>query len=167
MDQENIKHQLKSHIPKAEDAFAYCLPRICPFLILDSRRVIDIFDDDGNGEVDFKEFIMGLSHFRSKYFHWNVQGWCDLILFFFSVQRVTWRANSVSRLGIKHSVLELVIHSRSKLLPLKCLSHSQQIPSHSIYQVKNQCLFKYGLCSGCQGKDILAFYYFQDLRYRQ
>ena len=28
------------------------------------RRVIDIFDDDGNGEVDFKEFIMGLSHFR-------------------------------------------------------------------------------------------------------
>ena len=29
------------------------------------RRVIDIFDDDGNGEVDFKEFIMGLSHFRS------------------------------------------------------------------------------------------------------
>ena len=30
----------------------------------DFRRVIDIFDDDGNGEVDFKEFIMGLSHFR-------------------------------------------------------------------------------------------------------
>ena len=28
------------------------------------RRVIDIFDEDGNGEVDFKEFIMGLSHFR-------------------------------------------------------------------------------------------------------
>ena len=32
------------------------------------RRVIDIFDDDGNGEVDFKEFIMGLSHFRSLSF---------------------------------------------------------------------------------------------------
>ena len=31
---------------------------------IDARRVIDIFDDDGNGEVDFKEFIMGLSHFR-------------------------------------------------------------------------------------------------------
>jgi len=30
------------------------------------RRVIDIFDDDGNGEVDFKEFIMGLSHFSAK-----------------------------------------------------------------------------------------------------
>ena len=32
----------------------------------DFRRVIDIFDDDGNGEVDFKEFIMGLSHFRCQ-----------------------------------------------------------------------------------------------------
>ena len=32
--------------------------------MIDARRVIDIFDDDGNGEVDFKEFIMGLSHFR-------------------------------------------------------------------------------------------------------
>merc|ERR1711990_857238 len=30
------------------------------------RRVIDIFDEDGNGEVDFKEFIMGLSHFSAK-----------------------------------------------------------------------------------------------------
>merc|ERR1711936_453074 len=29
------------------------------------RRVIDIFDDD-NGEVDFKEFIQGLSHFSAK-----------------------------------------------------------------------------------------------------
>ena len=157
---KNIKHQSKSQLVKL--TFAYYFPHTCPFLNLDSRRVIDIFDDDGNGEVDFKEFIMGLSHFRSKYLHWNVQGWCDLMLVL-PVQRVTWRANSVSRLGIKHSVLELVIHSRSKLLPLKCLSHSQQIPSHSIYQVKNQCLFKYGLCSGCQGKDILAFYYFQDL----
>ena len=25
------------------------------------QRVIDIFDTDGNGEVDFKEFIEGLS----------------------------------------------------------------------------------------------------------
>merc|ERR1712186_251129 len=30
------------------------------------QRVIDIFDDDGNGEVDFKEFIQGLSHFSAK-----------------------------------------------------------------------------------------------------
>merc|ERR1712061_158507 len=30
------------------------------------RRVIDIFDDDNNGEVDFKEFIQGLSHFSAK-----------------------------------------------------------------------------------------------------
>merc|ERR1711892_35881 len=30
------------------------------------RRVIDIFDDDGNGEVGFKEFIQGLSHFSAK-----------------------------------------------------------------------------------------------------
>ena len=30
------------------------------------RRVIDIFDDDNNGEVDFKEFILGLSHFSAK-----------------------------------------------------------------------------------------------------
>ena len=118
MDQENIKHQLKSQLVKL--ASAYYFPHIFPFLNLDSRRVIDIFDDDGNGEVDFKEFIMGLSHFRSKYFHWNVQGWCDLMLVL-PVQRVTWRANSVSRLGIKHSVLELVIHSRSNILPVKCL----------------------------------------------
>ena len=34
--------------------------------LTNSRRVIDIFDDDGNGEVDFKEFIMGLSHFSAK-----------------------------------------------------------------------------------------------------
>ena len=118
MDRENIKHQSKSQLVKL--TFAYYFPHTCPFLNLDSRRVIDIFDDDGNGEVDFKEFIMGLSHFRSKYFHWNVQGWCDLMLVL-PVQRVTWRANSVSRLGIKHSVLELVIRSRSKLLPVKCL----------------------------------------------
>ena len=30
------------------------------------RRAIDIFDDDHNGEVDFKEFIQGLSHFSAK-----------------------------------------------------------------------------------------------------
>ena len=93
---KNIKHQSKSQLVKL--AFAYYFPHTCPFLNLDSRRVIDIFDDDGNGEVDFKEFIMGLSHFRSKYLHWNVQGWCDLMLVL-PVQRVTWRANSVSRLG--------------------------------------------------------------------
>ncbi|XP_011875005.1 PREDICTED: calcineurin subunit B type 2-like [Vollenhovia emeryi] len=27
------------------------------------QRVIDIFDADGNGEVDFKEFIQGVSQF--------------------------------------------------------------------------------------------------------
>ena len=30
------------------------------------RRVIDIFDEDKNGEVDFREFIQGLSHFSAK-----------------------------------------------------------------------------------------------------
>eukprot|EP00088_Acartia_fossae_P063294 TRINITY_DN7702_c0_g1_i1.p1 TRINITY_DN7702_c0_g1~~TRINITY_DN7702_c0_g1_i1.p1 ORF type:complete len:179 (-),score=9.83 TRINITY_DN7702_c0_g1_i1:93-602(-) len=30
------------------------------------RRVIDIFDDDENGEVDFREFIQGLSHFSAR-----------------------------------------------------------------------------------------------------
>lgn len=30
------------------------------------QRVIDIFDTDGNGEVDFKEFIEGLSQTSSK-----------------------------------------------------------------------------------------------------
>uniref|UniRef100_A0A8C9T120 Protein phosphatase 3 (formerly 2B), regulatory s1ubunit B, alpha isoform, b n=1 Tax=Scleropages formosus TaxID=113540 RepID=A0A8C9T120_SCLFO len=29
------------------------------------QRVIDIFDTDGNGEVDFKEFIEGVSQFSS------------------------------------------------------------------------------------------------------
>uniref|UniRef100_A0A0X3PWY4 EF-hand domain-containing protein n=3 Tax=Schistocephalus solidus TaxID=70667 RepID=A0A0X3PWY4_SCHSO len=29
-------------------------------------RVIDIFDTDGNGEVDFKEFIEGMSQFSVK-----------------------------------------------------------------------------------------------------
>ena len=28
--------------------------------------VSDIFDDDHNGEVDFREFIQGLSHFSAK-----------------------------------------------------------------------------------------------------
>lgn len=31
-----------------------------------ASRLIDIFDDDGNGTVDFKEFISGLSTFSSK-----------------------------------------------------------------------------------------------------
>jgi len=30
------------------------------------QRVIDIFDADGNGEVDFKEFIHGVSQFSVK-----------------------------------------------------------------------------------------------------
>ncbi len=30
------------------------------------QRVIDIFDTDGNGEVDFKEFIQGMSLFSVK-----------------------------------------------------------------------------------------------------
>ena len=30
------------------------------------QRVIDIFDEDQNGEVDFKEFIQGLSQFSVK-----------------------------------------------------------------------------------------------------
>lgn len=30
------------------------------------QRVIDIFDADGNGEVDFKEFIQGVSQFSVK-----------------------------------------------------------------------------------------------------
>ncbi|KAG7228475.1 hypothetical protein INR49_007648 [Caranx melampygus] len=30
------------------------------------QRVIDIFDTDGNGEVDFKEFIEGVSQFSVK-----------------------------------------------------------------------------------------------------
>jgi Ca2+-binding EF-hand superfamily protein len=30
------------------------------------QRVIDIFDTDGNGEVDFKEFIQGVSQFSVK-----------------------------------------------------------------------------------------------------
>lgn len=30
------------------------------------QRVIDIFDTDGNGEVDFKEFIHGVSQFSVK-----------------------------------------------------------------------------------------------------
>ena len=30
------------------------------------QRVIDIFDEDGNGEVDFKEFLQGVSQFSVK-----------------------------------------------------------------------------------------------------
>lgn len=30
------------------------------------RRVIDIFDTDGNGEVDFREFILGISQFSVR-----------------------------------------------------------------------------------------------------
>ena len=30
------------------------------------QRVIEIFDEDGNGEVDFKEFIQGVSQFSVK-----------------------------------------------------------------------------------------------------
>jgi len=33
------------------------------------QRVIDIFDADGNGEVDFKEFIHGVSQFSVKVFY--------------------------------------------------------------------------------------------------
>ena len=56
------------------------------------RRVIDIFDDDGNGEVDFKEFIMGLSHFRfEKTF--------TLLQIVISVPRAIWRVNLGLRSG--------------------------------------------------------------------
>ena len=27
------------------------------------KRVVDVFDDDLSGEVDFKEFVLGLAHF--------------------------------------------------------------------------------------------------------
>lgn len=30
------------------------------------QRVIELFDTDGNGEVDFKEFIEGISQFSVK-----------------------------------------------------------------------------------------------------
>uniref|UniRef100_A0A6G1SDW9 Calcineurin subunit B type 1 n=1 Tax=Aceria tosichella TaxID=561515 RepID=A0A6G1SDW9_9ACAR len=30
------------------------------------KRVIEIFDEDGNGEVDFKEFLLGISQFSVK-----------------------------------------------------------------------------------------------------
>ncbi|OZC07959.1 EF hand [Onchocerca flexuosa] len=30
------------------------------------QRVIDIFDEDGDGEVDFREFIQGISQFSVK-----------------------------------------------------------------------------------------------------
>lgn len=30
------------------------------------QRVIEIFDADGNGEVDFKEFIQGVSQFSVR-----------------------------------------------------------------------------------------------------
>jgi len=33
------------------------------------QRVIEIFDDDQNGEVDFKEFIQGVSQFSVKDLH--------------------------------------------------------------------------------------------------
>ena len=31
-----------------------------------AHRVIDIFDEDGGGDVDFKEFLYGLSAFSAK-----------------------------------------------------------------------------------------------------
>ena len=56
------------------------------------QRVIEIFDDDGNGEVDFKEFIMGLSHFRfEKTF--------TLLQIVISVPRAIWRVNLGLRSG--------------------------------------------------------------------
>lgn len=37
------------------------------------QRVIDIFDADGNGEVDFKEFIQGVSQFSVKVSYFNIR----------------------------------------------------------------------------------------------
>ena len=34
--------------------------------LFDDNLIAEIFDDDGNGEVDFKEFIQGVSQFSVK-----------------------------------------------------------------------------------------------------
>ena len=33
------------------------------------KRVVEVFDADLNGEVDFKEFVMGLAQFRFEFSH--------------------------------------------------------------------------------------------------
>lgn len=42
------------------------MPPPLPFNVGLIGMVSDIFDDDHNGEVDFREFIQGLSHFSAK-----------------------------------------------------------------------------------------------------
>ena len=42
------------------------ISRNVPFFVLLLFPFSEIFDDDGNGEVDFKEFIQGVSQFSVK-----------------------------------------------------------------------------------------------------
>ena len=38
---------------------------------LQVKRVVEVFDADLNGEVDFKEFVMGLAQFRFEFIHYS------------------------------------------------------------------------------------------------
>ena len=40
-------------------------------LVILVKRVVEVFDADLNGEVDFKEFVMGLAQFRFEFSHWT------------------------------------------------------------------------------------------------
>jgi len=50
------------------------------------QRVIDIFDADGNGEVDFKEFIHGVSQFSVKVHFIRIIRIIGIILIFMQKQ---------------------------------------------------------------------------------
>ena len=114
------------------------------------RRVIDIFDDDGNGEVDFKEFIMGLSHFRFDFIQFlflgsswtNMELWSSWIEFLISVQREIWRVNwdlrsgGPNNLSVREIKFETFANLEPSLFRIYDMDNDGYISNGELFQVK-------------------------------
>ena len=69
LDKNNLPYKLTrdeliTWYPSRGSTILFSLPELHQNPLV--QRVIEIFDQDGNGEVDFKEFIEGVSQFSVR-----------------------------------------------------------------------------------------------------